>query len=120
MAHETHEIHEMKSHPDLKALMLSPGSGISGALLAPGVNWGEFRWIKVDWGGGETGIKVARLPAAVRSSFHAYMPRVLPSRFPRIPQVIGAALLFCAVSGAAEPLSYNRDIRPLLSDNCFE
>ena len=28
--------------------------------------------------------------------------------------------MLCAFTGAAEPLTYNRDIRPILSDNCFE
>src|SRR5437016_2451846 len=49
----------------------------------------------------------------------------LSMAFIRIYQRLGAALLVPAVISSAAPanlvpkLSYNRDIRPLLSDNCF-
>src|SRR5687768_14842084 len=41
-------------------------------------------------------------------------------RFLRAVQWTIASSLLGAISSAAEPLSYNRDIRPILSDNCFE
>lgn len=40
--------------------------------------------------------------------------RVLPLRL-----LSRAALLSAVLTAAAEPLAYNRDIRPILSDNCF-
>src|SRR5688572_208999 len=50
--------------------------------------------------------------------FSPHMPR-LPAPFlrPLLWSVFGS--IVCAHAGAAEPLSYNRDIRPILSDNCF-
>src|SRR5687768_15761184 len=29
------------------------------------------------------------------------------------------SIVGCSIAGAAEPLTYNRDVRPILSDNCF-
>src|SRR5687767_14714165 len=46
------------------------------------------------------------------------MPRNI-DRFFRAALSVGFSIL-CAFSSAAEPLTYNRDIRPILSDNCFE
>ncbi len=43
---------------------------------------------------------------------------------PRIAARSGAVLLACVVSGAsafaAEPVDFNRDVRPILSNNCFK
>ncbi|MCY4534942.1 MAG: hypothetical protein OXB91_06230, partial [Bryobacterales bacterium] len=32
---------------------------------------------------------------------------------------VAAALLVCAVGPAAERVEFNRDVRPILSENCF-
>ena len=32
---------------------------------------------------------------------------------------LGALVLFSAIAGAAQPIEFNRDIRPILSDKCF-
>ncbi len=46
------------------------------------------------------------------------MPRVLRFLVRAFLWSIGGSIL-CAFTNAAEPLSYNRDIRPILSENCF-
>jgi hypothetical protein len=46
------------------------------------------------------------------------MPR-LPAPFLRASLWSIACSILCAFADAAEPLSYNRDIRPILSENCF-
>src|SRR5689334_10629462 len=45
-------------------------------------------------------------------------PKRLSFRFP-VTGMVSAALLSAAVVSEAAPLSYNKDIRPILSDNCF-
>src|SRR5688572_33426472 len=47
------------------------------------------------------------------------MPRFLRRFLRASVWSVGFAKL-CAFTSAAEPLTYNRDIRPILSDNCFE
>lgn len=45
---------------------------------------------------------------------------LMPRHFlPALPAPLLAALSLACVAEAAEPLRYNRDIRPILSDNCF-
>src|SRR4051812_603767 len=45
------------------------------------------------------------------------MPRFFQARRRVLPWLLGG--LFASAGVAAEPLTYNRDIRPILSDNCF-
>src|SRR4051812_6336888 len=61
--------------------------------------------------------KVARHSATILL-ISSVMPRPLRA-FLRLPLWSVGSLFACARAGAAEPLAYNRDIRPILSDNCF-